>query len=75
MKASLLCYIGGPISQSRFICQAVCTGMQGMSVLVLGIPSAKVVSSAKFCVLVFKASLLLYRGPLAEEGSSAKFNN
>ena len=49
--------------------------MQIMSALVPGVPAAKVVSSAKFCVLVFKASLLLYRGPLAEEGSSAKFNN
>ena len=49
--------------------------MQGMSALLLGIPSANVGSSAKYCVLVFKASLLLYGGPLAEEGSSAKFNH
>ena len=52
----------------------MCTGMQGMSALVLGVPAAKVGSSAKFCVLVFKASLLLYGGALAEEGSSAKFD-
>ena len=51
------------------------TGMQVMSALVPGVPAAKVGSSAKFCVLVFKASLLLYGGPLAEEGSSAKFNH
>ena len=49
--------------------------MQGMSALVLGISSANVGSSAKYCVLVFKASLLLYGGPLAEEGSSAKFDH
>ena len=35
---------------------------------------AKVGSSAKFCVVVFKASLLWYWGvPLAKVGSSAKF--
>ena len=33
---------------------------------------AKVGSSAKYCVLVFKASLLWYRGPVDKIGSSAK---
>ena len=61
-KASLL-WFGGSISQRRFICQVWCTGIQGISALVLGEgPSAKVGSSAKFCVLVFKASLLWYQG-------------
>ena len=36
--------------------------MQGISALVPGVPLAKVGSSAKFCVLVFKASLLWYWG-------------
>ena len=35
--------------------------------------SAKVGSSARFCVLVCKSSLLWYGGPLAKVGSSAKF--
>ena len=64
----------GSIGQSRFICQFLCTGMQGISALVLGGPLAKVGSSAKFCVLVFKESLLWYQGgPSAKVGSSAKF--
>ena len=74
MKASLLCYLGGSIGQSRFICHVLCTGIQGISALVPeGGPSPKVGSSAKFCVLVFKASLLWYQGgPSAKVGSSAK---
>ena len=72
-KASLLWY-GGSIGQSRFICQVLCTGIQVIPALLPGDPLAKVGSSAKFCVLVFKASLLWYRwGPLAKVGSSAKF--
>ena len=40
----------------------------------MGVPSAKVGSSAKVCVLVCKASLLSYLGgPLAKVGLSAKF--
>ena len=40
----------------------------------LGGPSSKVGSSAKFCVAVFKASMLdLLGGPLAKVGLSAKF--
>ena len=40
----------------------------------LGGPLAKVGSSAMFCVVVFKASLLWYLGgPLAKVGSSAMF--
>ena len=49
--------------------------MQVISALVLGIPLATLGLSAKFCVVVFKASLLWYlgRGPLAKVGSSANF--
>ena len=39
----------------------------------MGGPSAKVCSSAKCCVLAFKASLLYMGGPLAKVVSSAKF--
>ena len=39
----------------------------------MGGPLAKLGLSAKFCVLIFRASLLYYAGgPLAEVGSSAK---
>ena len=42
--------------------------------MLLGGPSATVCLSAKFCVLVLKASLLCYLGgPLAKVSSSAKF--
>ena len=68
-KASLLWYQGGSIGQRRFICQVLCSGMQVISALVLGtshLPScmslAKVGSSAKFCVVVYKSSLLWYWG-------------
>ena len=43
-----------------FICQVLCTGIEGSLLLYLEGPSAKVCSSAKFCVLVLKASLLYY---------------
>ena len=53
-----LCFIPrGSSGQSRFICQVLCSGKQVISALVLGGPSAQVGSSAKFCVLVIKASL------------------
>ena len=67
--------LGGSIGQSRFICQVLCISMQGISAVVLEGPSAKVGSSAKICILVFKASLFWYGGggPLAKAGSSAKF--
>ena len=64
--------LGGSISQSRFICQVVCTGIQGISTWLLGGPSAKVCSSAKCCVLAFKAYMLYLGGPMAKVGSSAK---
>ena len=61
---------GGSIGQSRFVCQVWCTGIQGISALILERgPLAKVGSSAKFCVVVFKASLFWYLGggvPLAK---------
>ena len=51
----------------------LCTGIQVISPLLPGGPSAKVGSSAKSCVLVFKSSLLYYLGgPLAKICSSAK---
>ena len=78
--------MGESISQSRFICQVVCTGIQGISAWLWGVhlpkcvclpsvvyciqgisavsggPLAKVGSSAKCCVLVFKASMLYLWG-------------
>ena len=57
-KASLLYYPGGSICQSMFIWQVLCTGIQGICALLLGDPLAKVGSSAKFGLVVFKASIL-----------------
>ena len=54
----MLYYWGGSICQSMFVCQALCTGIQGIYDLLIGGPSAKVGSSAKFGVAVFKASIL-----------------
>ena len=56
------CGTGGSIGQRRFICQVSYTANQGISALLPGGPSAKLGSSAKCCVLVFKASLLWYQG-------------
>ena len=53
---------GGFIGQIRVICQVLCSGMQVISALVLGGPLARLGLSAKFGVLVFKASLLWYWG-------------
>ena len=73
-KSSLLWYCGESISQSRLICQVLCSDMQVISALVLEELSAEEGSSAKFGVAVFKASILNYPGgPLAEVGLSAKF--
>ena len=75
-KASLLWYWGWrSIGQSKVIFQVLCIGMQVISALVLGGPLDRLGLSAKFGVLVFKASLLWYlgRGPLAKIGSSSKF--
>ena len=57
-KASMLYSLGGSIGQSRFICQVWCTGIQGIYSQFTGGPLAKVGSSAKFGVAVFKASIL-----------------
>ena len=68
-------FSGGSISQSRFICPG-CSGFQGIYSRLTGGPSAKVGSSANFCVLVFKASILNSvgsGGPLAKVCLSAKF--
>ena len=57
-----------------FICQVWCTGIQGIYSQFTGGPLAKVGSSAKFGVLVFKASMLYIGvGSIAKVGSSAKF--
>ena len=76
-----------------FVCQGLCTGIQGIYALLIGGsigqqwcsgiqgiysqftggPLAKVGLSAKFDVVVFKASILdSVGGPLAKVGSSAK---
>ena len=39
-------------------CLVLCTGIQGIYVLFVGVPSAKVCLSAKCCVLVLMASML-----------------
>ena len=61
-KASLLCHLG--VHQPKYVhlpsfvnwySRHLCSGTGGG-------PSAEVCSSAKFCVLVFKASLLWYWG-------------
>ena len=75
-KASLLWYWGWrSIGQSKVIFQVLCSGMQVISALVLGGPLARLGLSAKFGVLVFKASLLWYwgGGHWPKIGSSAKF--
>ena len=73
-KASILNSPGGSICQSRFVCQVLCTSIQGISAPLPGGPSAKVCLSAKFCVAVFKASILnSLGGPSAKVGLSAKF--
>ena len=50
----------GSIGQSRFVCQVWCSSIQGIYLQLPGGggPSAKVSSSAKFGVAVFKASML-----------------
>ena len=53
---------GGSIGQSGFICQFWCSSNPWIYSRFNGGSSAKVCSSAKFCVLVFKASMLYYWG-------------
>ena len=73
-KASLHFYPGVSICQSMFFCQDLCTGIQDIYALLMGGPSAKVGSSAKFGVAVFKASILdSLGGPSAKVCLSAKF--
>ena len=57
-KAPILDSSGGSIGQSRFICQVWCSCFQGIYSQFTRGPSARVGSSAKFCVPVFKASIL-----------------
>ena len=76
-KASILNSPGGSIGQSRFVCQVLCSSIQGIySQFTGGGPSAKVGSSAMFGVVVFKASILDSLGdPSAKEGSYAKYEH
>ena len=65
--ASHLCSgTGGSIGQNRFICQVLCSGIQGISSLLMGGSWKKTIGQSRFicqvCVLVFKASLLWYWG-------------
>ena len=54
-KVSILNSVGGPSAKVGFVCQFLCTGIQGISALFpRGSPLAKVGSSAKLCVPVFK---------------------
>ena len=82
-KASML-YLGGSIGQSRFICQVLCTGIQGSYALFVGglhwptkvhLPSIVYRYSRQLFSLEFKATSLASRqgSPSAIEGSSAKF--
>ena len=60
-KSSLLWYWG--VHQPKYVhLPSLCSGMLVISALVMGGPSAKVGSSAKFYVLVCKSSLLWYQG-------------
>ena len=52
----------GPLARVGSSTNFLCSGMQVISPLVLGGPLIKVGLSAKFWVLVFKASLLRYLG-------------
>ena len=76
-KASILDSLGGgPSAKVCFVCQVLCTGIQGISALLMGGPLAKVGSSAKFGVVVFKVFILdSLGGPSAKEGSSAKYEH
>ena len=59
-------YPGGSLSQSRFVCQFWCTGIQGIAALLPG-----GVHLPKYVCLPFKASILdSLGGPLAKVGSS-----
>ena len=56
-----------------FVCQVLCTHIQGIYALFMGGPLAKVGLSAKFDVAVFKASICnSWGGPSVKVGSSAK---
>ena len=55
-------FTGGSIVQSRFICQGWSSNIQGIYSWFTGDLSAKAGLSAKFCVAVFKASMLYYLG-------------
>ena len=74
-KAYILGSLGGSICQSRFVCQVLCTGIQGISALLprRG-PLAKEGSSAKFGVVYSKHLFSIHcGGPSAKVCSSAKF--
>ena len=76
-KASLLWYWGGRSIGHIRVCLPTLVYCYARSSLLWYLgrwPLAKVGSSAKFCVVVFKSPLLCYMGdPLTKAGSSAKF--
>ena len=61
-KASILQFTGGSICQSMFICKVWCSSIQGIYSQFTRGPSARVGSSAKFGVAVFKAFILDFLG-------------
>ena len=55
-------YFRGSIGQSSFVCQVWCSGIQGIYAQLPGGSISQIGSSAKFGVVVFKASILNYPG-------------
>ena len=64
----------GSIGQSKVICKVLCSGIQGISALVLG---GSISQSRFICQVLCSGmqviSVLVLGGPLAKVGSSAKF--
>ena len=58
LKASILDSLGGPSAKVGLSTTVWCSSIQGIYSWFTGGPSAKVCLSAKFCVLVFKGSIL-----------------
>ena len=71
-KSSLLWY-GASISQSRFICQVLCTCIQGISALVLGGISQRRLICQVLCTVCNSSLFWSWGGPSAKEGLFARF--
>ena len=69
--------VWGSISQSRFVCQVVCSSIQGIYSWLVGGPSAKVGLSAKLCVPVdLPGDLPIWAGGTsARTSAKISFNN